>query len=81
MPFVALFGATPSPRTELGTEIFYPWTLGGYLTNLWNASLGHGPDFYLGFIAGPIFLLALPVGMLHGWLRGKRDCACWRSRS
>jgi 4-amino-4-deoxy-L-arabinose transferase-like glycosyltransferase len=75
-PFVTLFGATPSPRTELGTEIFYPWTLGGYLTNLWNASLGHGPDFYLGFIAGPIFLLALPVGMLRGWLRGER--AAWR---
>jgi hypothetical protein len=75
-PFTALLGATPSPRSELGTEIFYPWTLGGYLTNLWNASLGHGPDFYLGFIAGPIFLLTLPVGMLRGWLRGKR--AAWR---
>jgi hypothetical protein len=75
-PFATLFGATPSPRSELGTEIFYPWTVGGYLTNLWNASLGHGPGFYLGFIAGPIFLLALPVGMLRGWLRSER--AAWR---
>ena len=43
--FVRWFGATASPRSELGTEIAYPWTAGGYLTNLWNMSLGHGPKF------------------------------------
>jgi 4-amino-4-deoxy-L-arabinose transferase-like glycosyltransferase len=75
--FVRLFGATPSPRSELGTEVFYPWTVGGYLANLWNASLGHTrPGFYLGFIAGPVFLLAIPAGWALGFLRGKR--AAWR---
>ncbi len=71
--FARWFGGTPSPRAELGTEVFYPWTVGGYLTNLWNASLGHTrPGFYLGFIAGPIFLLAIPLGLLLGLLRGER---------
>ncbi len=75
--FAAWFGAVPSPRSELGTEVFYPWTLGGYLTNLWNASLGHTrPGWYLGFIAGPLFLLALPVGWALGLLRGERKL--WR---
>jgi 4-amino-4-deoxy-L-arabinose transferase-like glycosyltransferase len=70
--FARWFGGTPSPRAELGTEVFYPWTVGGYLTNLWNASLGHiQPGFYLGFIAGPIFLLAIPLGLLLGLLRGE----------
>lgn len=71
-PLHALWGATPSPRSELGTEVFYPWTVGGYLRNLWNASLGHtDPDFYLGFIAGPAFLLVIPAGWLMGLLRGE----------
>ncbi len=77
-PFEAWFGGTPSPRSELGTEVFYPWTLGGYLTNAWNMSLGHTqPGFYLGFIAGPIFLLAIPVGLVLGLLRGERTV--WRT--
>src|SRR5690606_8257993 len=60
-PLHELLGATPSPRSELGTEVFYPWTVGGYLANLWNASLGHtDPGFYLGMIAGPVFLMAIP---------------------
>lgn len=68
--FHAWFGGTPSPRSELGTEVFYPWTVGGYLTNLWNASLGHpNPRFYLGFIAGPLFLLTIPVGLALGLFR------------
>ena len=68
------FGAVASPRSELGTEVFYPWTIWGYLRNAWNMSLGHPPamHFYLGFIAGPIFLLAIPVGMLLGLYRGER---------
>ncbi|NDJ51535.1 MAG: hypothetical protein GYB68_00450 [Chloroflexi bacterium] len=70
-PFANLFGATPSPRSELGTEVFYAWTPLGYLTNLWNASLGHGPEFYLGFIFGPLFLLLIPIGWLTGAFRGK----------
>lgn len=70
------FGGTASPRSELGTEIFYPWTVGGYFTNLWNMSLGHGADFYLGFIVGPIFLLIIPVGLALGLMRGQR--ALWR---
>jgi hypothetical protein len=71
--FHRLFGGTPSPRSELGTEIFYPWTVGGYLRNLWNASLGHTVDgFYLGMIAGPVFLLAIPAGWLLGAYRGRR---------
>jgi 4-amino-4-deoxy-L-arabinose transferase-like glycosyltransferase len=74
--FVQWFGATASPRSELGTEIAYPWTIAGYLTNLWNMSLGHGPKFYLGFIVGPVLLLTLPVGMLLGYLRGQR--VLWR---
>ncbi|MGF1503524.1 MAG: glycosyltransferase family 39 protein [Anaerolineae bacterium] len=72
----AWWGATPSPRSELGTEIVYEWTVGGYITNLWNASLGHGPEFYLGFIAGPVFLLAVPIGIALGLLRGEK--ALWR---
>lgn len=68
-----LWGGTISPRSELGTEVFYPWTVGGYFTNLWNASLGHRPDFYLGFIAGPVFLLAIPAGALLGVFRGKKE--------
>ncbi len=76
-PTVQWFGATPSPRSELGTEIFYPWSVGGYFANLWNASLGHtNPSFYLGFIAGPVFLLAIPIGLLMGTFRGKREI--WR---
>jgi 4-amino-4-deoxy-L-arabinose transferase-like glycosyltransferase len=74
--FTAWFGATPSPRSELGTEVFYPWTVIGYLTNAWNMSLGHPPKFYLGTLVGPIFLLALPVGLILGMLRGER--ALWR---
>lgn len=74
--FETWFGATPSPRSELGTEVFYPWTVGGYLTNLWNMSLGHPPGFYLGFIVGPVFLLAIPAGLLLGVLQGQR--ALWR---
>ena len=71
--FVRLFDATPSPRSELGTEVFYPWTVSGYFANLWNASLGHtSPGFYLGFIAGPLFLLAIPIGWTLGLLRGER---------
>jgi len=70
--FARWFSGTISPRSELGTEIFYPWTIGGYLTNLWNMSLGHGPKFYLGFIIGPIFLLIIPIGILFGWLHGQR---------
>lgn len=66
------FGGLPSPRSELGTEVFYAWNLPGYLQNLWNTSLGHGPDFYLGFIAGPLFLLAIPAGALLGVFRGHR---------
>ncbi len=68
-----LWGSTPSPRSELGTEVFYPWTVGGYVANLWNASLGHRPEFYLGFIAGPVFLLAIPAGGLLGVFRGKKE--------
>lgn len=71
--FAAWFGGTPSPRSELGTEVFYPWTVGGYLTNLWNASLGHPPGFYLGFIAGPVFLLAIPAGAITGLLNRQRN--------
>lgn len=75
--FTHLFGATPSPRSELGTEVFYPWTVSGYFTNLWNASLGHTqPGFYLGFIAGPVFLLTIPIGWALGLLRGERPA--WR---
>ncbi len=75
--FVRLFGATPSPRSELGTEVFYPWTISGYFANLWNASLGHTrPGFYLGFIAGPLFLLTIPIGWGLGLLRGERPA--WR---
>jgi 4-amino-4-deoxy-L-arabinose transferase-like glycosyltransferase len=74
--FVRWAGATASPRSELGTEIAYPWTVAGYLTNLWNMSLGHGPKFYLGFIIGPVLLLTLPIGMLLGYLRGQRTL--WR---
>jgi 4-amino-4-deoxy-L-arabinose transferase-like glycosyltransferase len=71
-PFARFFGGTLSPRSELGTEVFYPWTVGGYLANLWNASLGHTqPGFYLGFIAGPIFLLTIPAGAALGALRGQ----------
>lgn len=76
-PLHNLFGATASPRSELGTEVFYPWTVGGYFTNLWNASLGHTrPGWYLGFIAGPVFLLAIPAGLMLGLLRGERTA--WR---
>ncbi len=71
-----LLNGTTSPRSELGTEIFYSWSVGGYLTNLWNMSLGHGRRFYLGFIAGPIFLLTIPIGLIMGYLRGQR--AAWR---
>lgn len=72
-PLHELLGATPSPRSELGTEVFYPWTVGGYLANLWNASLGHtDPGFYLGMIAGPVFLMAIPAGALLGVLRRRR---------
>jgi 4-amino-4-deoxy-L-arabinose transferase-like glycosyltransferase len=74
--FVQWFGATASPRSELGTEIAYPWTVNGYFANLWNMSLGHGPKFYLGFIVGPLLLLTLPVGVLLGYLRGQRGL--WR---
>lgn len=71
----AWIGATPSPRSELGTEVFYPWTIVGYLTNLWNASLGHPAGFYLGFIAGPIFLITLPAGWLLGAMKGQKKLA------
>lgn len=72
-PLHRLLGATPSPRSELGTEVFYPWTVGGYFANLWNASLGHtDPGFYLGMIAGPVFLMAIPAGALLGALRRRR---------
>jgi hypothetical protein len=74
--FVRWFGAQPSPRSELGTEIFYPWTVWGYLANAWGMFLGHGPDFYLGFIAGPIFLLAIPAGLILGLLQ--RERVVWR---
>ncbi len=72
--FANWFGATPSPRSELGTEVFYPWTVSGYFRNLWGMSLGHHPDlhFYLGFITGPVFLLTIPVGLALGLLRGER---------
>jgi 4-amino-4-deoxy-L-arabinose transferase-like glycosyltransferase len=72
--FVNWFGATPSPRSELGTEVFYPWTVSGYFRNLWGMSFGHHPDlnFYLGFITGPVFLLTIPVGLVLGLLRGER---------
>lgn len=70
--FVRWWGATPSPRSELGTEVFYRWSVGGYFTNLWNASLGHTRlGFYLGFIAGPIFLLTIPIGLAVGTFRKK----------
>jgi hypothetical protein len=65
----AKWGGTASPRSELGTEIFYDWTVGGYLTNLWNMSLGHEPTFYLGFITGPLMLLAIPVSLMMGLMR------------
>ena len=66
------WGGTASPRSELGTEVFYSWSVGGYFSNLWNASLGHTrPGFYLGFIAGPIFLLTIPIGLIGGALRRK----------
>jgi hypothetical protein len=72
-PLHVLIGATLAPRSELGTEVFYPWSVGGYFANLWNASLGHtDPDFYLGFIAGPVFLLAIPAGTVLGALRRQR---------
>nr|MBN1229051.1 hypothetical protein [Anaerolineae bacterium] len=75
--FVNLWGGTPSPRSELGTEIFYPWSISGYLLNLWNTSLGHTrPGFYLGFIAGPLFLLAVPVGFVLNLYR--RKPVIWR---
>lgn len=71
--FHTLVGGTPSPRSELGTEVFYPWTVGGYLRNLWNASLGHTVSgFYLGTIVGPIFLIAIPAGWILGAYRGRR---------
>jgi 4-amino-4-deoxy-L-arabinose transferase-like glycosyltransferase len=70
--FVTLFAATPSPRSELGTEVFYPWTAWGYLQNAWNMSLGHGPAFYLGFIVGPAFLILIPVGFALGNFRDQR---------
>jgi 4-amino-4-deoxy-L-arabinose transferase-like glycosyltransferase len=72
--FHTWFGAVASPRSELGTEVFYPWTVWGYLRNAWNMSLGHPPEmhFYLGFIAGPIFLLAIPIGLLLRLYRGER---------
>lgn len=62
--FEQWLGGTHSPRSELGTEVFYEWTVGGYLLNLWDASLGHPPPFYLGFWAGPAYLMLLPVGAL-----------------
>jgi 4-amino-4-deoxy-L-arabinose transferase-like glycosyltransferase len=74
--FVRWFGAQPSPRSELGTEIFYPWTVWGYLANAWGMFLGHGAGFYLGFIAGPIFLLAIPAGFILGLLQ--RERIVWR---
>jgi len=72
--FTRLLGGIPSPRSELGTEVFYAWTPVGYLQNVLGMSLGHNPNlnFYLGFIVGPIFLLVVPVGILSGVLRGKR---------
>ncbi len=69
----ALIGGLPSPRSELGTEVFYDWTVLGYVGNLIGMSIGHHPDlnFYLGFIVGPIFLMALVVGALLGVLKDK----------
>lgn len=65
----AKWGGAASPRSELGTEIFYDWTVVGYLLNLWNMSLGHAPEFYLGFITGPVMLLAIPIGIAMGYVR------------
>lgn len=62
--FTRVLDATPSYRSELGTEVFYPWTISGYLNHLWDASLGHPPGFYLGFWAGPAYLMLLPLGLL-----------------
>lgn len=64
--FARWLGGTPSPRSELGTEIFYEWTPLGYLRNLWDASLGHPPPFYLGLWAGPAFLMLIPLGFVLG---------------
>jgi len=64
--FARALNGTPSPRSELGTEIFYEWTVGGYLRNLWDASLGHPAPFYLGFWAGPAYLMVIPLGLLLG---------------
>jgi hypothetical protein len=64
--FARLLNGTPASRSELGTEVFYAWTPGGYLLNLWDASLGHPPPFYLGFWAGPAYLILLPLGLLLG---------------
>lgn len=62
--FARVLGATPFFRSELGTEIFYPWNPLGYVHNLWDASLGHPPPFYLGFWAGPAYLMLLPLSLL-----------------
>jgi hypothetical protein len=64
--FARTLGGTPAARGELGTEVFYAWTPLGYLLNLWDASLGHLPPFYLGFWAGPAFLILVPLGLLLG---------------
>ncbi|MCC6905424.1 MAG: hypothetical protein IT326_06230 [Anaerolineae bacterium] len=74
----ARFGGTPSPRSELGTEIFYAFTPGGYLANLWGMAVGHNPalGFYLGFIPGPVFLVLIVAGLLLGLYRGQRSV--WR---
>lgn len=64
-------GGTFSPRSELGTEVFYPWNPWGYIANLWGMSVGHPPEmnFYLGFIVGPVFMILIPAGLILGAYR------------
>lgn len=68
-----LIGGLASPRSELGTEVFYAWNPIGYAGNAIGMSIGHAPDlnFYLGFIVGPVFLMTLGVGVLLGYFNEK----------
>lgn len=70
----ALIGGTASPRSELGTEVFYAWTPLGYIQNLIGMSIGHAPalNFYLGFIVGPVFLMVIVAGLIIGVYKQQR---------
>jgi 4-amino-4-deoxy-L-arabinose transferase-like glycosyltransferase len=75
--FARWLGGTPAPRSELGTEIFYAWTPWGYLLNLWDASLGHPAPFYLGWWAGPVYLIVLPLGLILGRCERRTKGLLW----